>query len=114
MGNRTLGWGVNIKWLAGLVLLGCITAWIVNEGAPNGEGFHHPRLVAAQRSQGLESASSPASSAGERPTKIDRAPVRVLQDPNAAYSAVAVDATRDEIVLQDENRSLIMVYNRLD
>ena len=103
---------VNLKWTADLVLLGFITAWIVSASEPKTAGSQPLRLVAAQRSQA--SGNGSATSADERPIKIDRAPVRVLQDPNAAYSAVAVDPTRDEIVLQDENRSFIMVYNRLD
>ena len=51
---------------------------------------------------------------GTRPIEIDRPPVRVIEDPHAGFSAVAVDVARDEIVLQDENRHNIMIYNRLD
>jgi DNA-binding beta-propeller fold protein YncE len=63
------------------------------------------------------SATRPATSSSQparATTRIQRAPVRVLEDPGAAYSAVAVDPSRNEIVLQDENRENIMVYNRLD
>jgi DNA-binding beta-propeller fold protein YncE len=77
--------------------------WALYAGAPE-----------TARAQTSASSASTKSSPGERPTRIDRAPVRLLQDPNAAFVAVAVDAARDEIVLQDENRAFIMVYNRLD
>jgi DNA-binding beta-propeller fold protein YncE len=40
------------------------------------------------------------------------APVRVIHDPRATYSAVAVDPPRDEVVFQDENLFQILVYNR--
>ena len=40
----------------------------------------------------------------------DRAPVRTIFDNRATYSAVAVDPTRDEVILQDENLFQILVY----
>ncbi len=43
-----------------------------------------------------------------------RPPLRVIRDPYAAYSAVAVDVTRGEVVLTDENLFNILVYDRLD
>ena len=43
-----------------------------------------------------------------------RSPLRVIRDPYAAYSAVAVDVTRGEVVLTDENLFNILVYDRLD
>ena len=54
MGNRALGWRVNMKWIAGLVLLGFITAWVVNASEPKTANFQNLGLVAAQRSQGSE------------------------------------------------------------
>ncbi|MCZ6752305.1 MAG: hypothetical protein O7E51_10805, partial [Acidobacteria bacterium] len=44
---------------------------------------------------------------------IERAAVRVIQDPRSSFSAVSVDVARDEIVLQDESLEQIMVYDRL-
>jgi DNA-binding beta-propeller fold protein YncE len=41
-----------------------------------------------------------------------RKPVRFLQDPYHGYSGVAVDAARDEVVLLDENRFNVLVYDR--
>jgi hypothetical protein len=43
-----------------------------------------------------------------------RKPDRMIQDPNPALSAVALDLSHDEIILQDENTFGINVYNRLD
>lgn len=40
----------------------------------------------------------------------DRAPIRTIADHRATYSAVAVDPTRNEVVLQDENLFQILVY----
>jgi DNA-binding beta-propeller fold protein YncE len=41
-----------------------------------------------------------------------RKPERMIQDPYAAYSAVAVDPNHDEVVLTDENLFRIWVYDR--
>lgn len=114
LANKTFCLSRSAHALAIVVLLGSIAAWVRDAGelqAPNRRG---PRLVVALQAQSSVSKSSSPSLSQDRPVRIDRPPARVLEDPNAAYSAVAVDATRDEIVLQDENRSRIMVYNRLD
>jgi len=42
-----------------------------------------------------------------------RKPVRTIRDPNAAFSAVAVDVANNEVVLADENQFNMMVYDRL-
>lgn len=52
-------------------------------------------------------AQSPAAAAA-----LDLAPVRVIEDNVATFSAVAVDPVRNEIVLQDENLFQIHVYDR--
>ena len=44
---------------------------------------------------------------------LERRPLRSIRDPFPTYSAVAVDVTNNEIVLQDENLFQIMVYDRL-
>ncbi|PWU08694.1 MAG: hypothetical protein C5B51_07490 [Terriglobia bacterium] len=41
-----------------------------------------------------------------------REPLRMIRDPYAAYSAVAVDNTNNEVVLTDENLFNIWVYDR--
>jgi len=38
--------------------------------------------------------------------------VRMIRDPNSAYSAVAVDAAHNEVVLTDENSFNIITYDR--
>src|SRR5688572_27007721 len=42
-----------------------------------------------------------------------RQPLRFIQDPYPAFSSIAVDPVRNEIVVTDENRFRIMVYDRL-
>src|SRR5690242_1483189 len=46
--------------------------------------------------------------------RVERPPVRRLEDPHSSFSAVALDVARDEVVLSDENLGQILVYNRLD
>ena len=41
-----------------------------------------------------------------------RKPIRVMRDPHAAYSAVAVDPTNNEVVMTDENLFSILTYSR--
>ncbi len=43
---------------------------------------------------------------------VDPTPIRVIHDDVATFSAVAVDAVRNEIILQDENLYEIRVYDR--
>jgi len=47
-------------------------------------------------------------------TVLQRAPARVIKDQYSAFSAVAVDVARNEIILEDENLSQITVYDRLE
>jgi DNA-binding beta-propeller fold protein YncE len=41
-----------------------------------------------------------------------RKPLRIIRDPNSAYSAVAVDISHNEVVLTDENLFNVLVYDR--
>ena len=59
-------------------------------------------------------ATAETPSAAQRADAARRKPVRVIRDPYAAYSAVVVDESHNEVVLADENRFNLMVYNRLD
>ena len=43
----------------------------------------------------------------------DRTAIRTIHDPRATFSAVAVDPSRDEVLLQDENLFQILIYRRL-
>ena len=45
---------------------------------------------------------------------VIRNPLRVIRDPYSAFSSVAVDMVRDEIVATDENHFQVLVYDRLD
>jgi DNA-binding beta-propeller fold protein YncE len=42
-----------------------------------------------------------------------RRPLTFIQDPYPAFSSIAVDPVRNEVVMTDENRFRIMVYDRL-
>jgi len=64
--------------------------------------------------QGTARMAAQTSAETRKTVEIERAPARVIHDPNSSFSAVAVDAARDEIILEDENLGQIMVYNRLD
>ena len=92
--------------VAFLTLLGSVSAWVLYAGEP-------VTLLQAPRQ---ESISPSAFFPGERPLRIDRAPLRTLEeDPSySAFNAVAVDPMRDEIVLQSGNHPRILVYDRLD
>ena len=67
-------------------------------------------LYAASREELLQQRAAGAPPAAK--IDADRAPVRTIFDNRATYSAVAVDPTRDEIILQDENLFQILVYGR--
>lgn len=73
------------------------------------------KLIAVSRLEPLSAAAS-GDSAAETRTAInaDRAPVRVIRDSYATYSAVGVDINTNEVFLQDENLFGIKVFNRLD
>ncbi len=66
---------------------------------------------AAARQDRLLPRAAGASPAG-RTIDADRSPMRSIADNRATYSAVAVDPTRDEVVLQDENLFQVLVYGR--
>jgi DNA-binding beta-propeller fold protein YncE len=59
-------------------------------------------------------AAADTADAAKKTIHLTRPPVRVVQDLNSSFSAVAVDPIRNEIVAEDENRDQIMVYGRLD
>lgn len=74
-----------------------------------------PNLVSALWQQNQFSAravTTEALQAGATATSTRR-PLRVIRDPYAAYSSVAVDLERDEVVVTDENLFQILVYDRL-
>lgn len=54
-----------------------------------------------------------AVAARQTTNRSDLKPVRMIKDPYAAYSAVAVDPVNNEVVMTDENLFQILVYDRL-
>lgn len=95
-------------------------------------GAHLVSFDALPSEDGMECGQEVPSSglallAGERPLRnillqaklasltkdaSQRKPERMIRDPYAAYSAVAVDSAHDEVVLTDENLFNIWVYDR--
>ncbi|MSO19536.1 MAG: hypothetical protein EXQ56_03595 [Acidobacteria bacterium] len=63
--------------------------------------------------QQRQEARSAAVTARQAINRGDLKPVRMIKDPYAAYSAVAVDPVNNEVVMTDENLFQILVYDRL-
>ena len=63
--------------------------------------------------QQRQEARSAAVTARQAINRGDLKPVRMIKDPYAAYSAVAVDPINNEVVMTDENLFQILVYDRL-
>ncbi len=76
--------------------------WEVAAPAPQAMSYAASGAVAAQLPDG-----------NARMAAAAREPLRVIQDPYPAFSSIAVDPVRNEIVVTDENRFQIMVYDRL-
>jgi len=75
-----------------------------------------PLRVALQEERVSARAASEADTKGTAALYKEvaaRKPLRVIRDPYSAYSAVAVDATNNEVVLTDENLFNVLVYDRL-
>ncbi len=73
------------------------------------------RLVADLRQEQASGGATAQRLAASRTTEAaQRAPVRVIRDTYPAYSSVAVDVARNEVVMTDENLFQILVYDRLD
>ncbi len=53
------------------------------------------------------------ASASGRTTPV-KDPLRMIRDPYAGFSSVAVDAIRNEVLATDENNFRILVYDRMD
>ena len=87
--------GLECPWVPASSTAGGWIAAAAQQNAPPGRG----------------AAETPAAAVTSR--EIDLAPVRVLEDEYATYSAVAVDPVRDEIAIQDENLFQILVFDRL-
>lgn len=76
---------------------------------------NNPVMVAlALQQQGATTRAGTAADAARRAQVVPRKPLRTISDAYAMFSAVAVDAARNEAVLQDENLGRLLVYNRTD
>ena len=50
----------------------------------------------------------------KRPVDADRAPARVIRDPNPSFSSLGVDPDSSMLVVTDENLFQVLEYNRTD
>ncbi|MBI2816072.1 MAG: hypothetical protein HYX72_03945 [Acidobacteria bacterium] len=69
-------------------------------------------LLAALQQPGAPRSAIPSDAA--RADAAKRAPIRTMRDSYSSYSAVAVDAVRNEVVMTDENLFGILVYDRME
>jgi DNA-binding beta-propeller fold protein YncE len=129
----------NKKLAVALALIACATAVlsISGSGATLQQGKGYPQLVSVEPlpelggemclPTELASVSLPATLAAlmqqQSPPRsastgnaervvIDRAPIRTIKDGYPGFSGVAVDAIRNEIVVNDENLFQIVTYDR--
>src|SRR6266852_747804 len=47
----------------------------------------------------------------KRPVVLDRAPVRMVQDPYPTFNGIAMDSERGEVIMADDNRSSLVAYD---
>jgi hypothetical protein len=72
-----------------------------------------PALIASLQQDRVP---APAAANGNDARGVDAAklkPIRMIRDPYAALSSVAVDVTNNEVVMTDENLFQVLVYDRL-
>ena len=72
--------------------------------------------VPASASQTLAASLQQSAASARQAAREDmsqRAPLRIIRDPHATFSSVAVDPVRNEVVMADENTFSILVYDRL-
>ncbi len=72
------------------------------------------RVAATTLEDGVSGEGEARSSVQPRADLSSRKPARMIHDRYASFSAVAVDATNNEVVLTDENLFNVLTYNRLD
>jgi len=82
----------------------------VAEQLPNWSGDIPLRQAFLQADSSAATNAAPASN--EAADILARKPLRIIRDPNSAYSAVAVDTSHNEVVLTDENLFNVLVYDR--
>ena len=77
-----------------------------------------PGLATAIPRETRSSAASAQASAGPgdaiRAEVGQRKPLRIVTDPDYGFSGVAVDPVRNEVILTDQNKSHIVIFDRLE
>jgi|SRR5947209_1754688 len=87
------------------------TESVAAQQLPNWSG-KVPLRQAFQVQRAVEKARPPADDQKLPVDLSQRSPERMIRDPYAAYSAVAVDVSHNEVVLTDENRFNVLTYDR--
>jgi DNA-binding beta-propeller fold protein YncE len=87
---------------------GAICAWPTDWQV---EELRARRATALRLEQQGRRGRSTAAPGGE---VIGGDPLRMVRDPNAAFAAVAVDVTRNEVIATDENLFQILAFKRTD
>ena len=118
-------WGVSLLVLAGFALVPAARSphlpgddgrlvSVVPLGNDGSQCQWSPSGLAVNALARLREAAAPGLDASMDVTVPgERAPIRVIHDPRATFSAVAVDPPRDEVIFQDENLFQTLVFNRL-
>ena len=71
-------------------------------------------LMAAIEQQKLAATADADSNNAARDAASKRKPIRVINDPWGAFSAVALDPLHNEVLMTDENKFRIVAYNRTE
>jgi len=58
----------------------------------------------------MTSAQEARSSEKTRPIVLDKAPVRIIQDPYPVFNGIAMDVERGEVLMSDDNRGSVLAY----
>ena len=74
---------------------------------------HLTRVAAFPQGQGSSVGAEAVPDEASRLAASERKHLRMIRDPNPAYSSVAVDPARNEVVFTDENLHGLLVYDRL-
>ena len=109
---------VSIEKLPDLGTDGEMCAWVPASASPVSlaafrQELREIRLAALQERREASSAASGSALDAQRQEIWKRPPVRMIRDPYAAYSAVAVDVANNEVVMTDENLFQVLVYDRM-
>ena len=68
----------------------------------------------SQQQESASGASEPRPSDAVREELSRRKPERLMKDPSAAFSGIAIDLKNNEVVLTDENNFAIMTFDRME